>query len=102
MKRAPLTLALLSLLTLPAAAQIETTGADNPLDRRVAIHMREVALRDAVDRIAVLAGIRVSYSVESVTLDQRVSLARDNASEALLGTSDGMFATAQWITPCFR
>jgi len=55
-------------------------SGQSPLDRRVTVHMRDVALRDALDRVAALAGIRLSYSAENVPLDRRVSIARDSAT----------------------
>lgn len=80
MKTAALTLALLSLLSLPGRAQSDAPGPADPLQRRVTIHARDLALRDALDRVAVLAGIRLSYSGESVALARRVSLDHDDAT----------------------
>lgn len=59
------------------AATRDTSGS--PLDRRVTIHVRDVALREALDRIAVLADIRLSYSGDNLPLDRRVSVSRDTA-----------------------
>lgn len=59
-----------------------TTAGASPLERRVTIHVRDVALRDALDRVAVLADIRISYSGDNLPLDRRVTLARDSASVA--------------------
>jgi iron complex outermembrane receptor protein len=52
----------------------------SPLDRRITLRVRDVALRDALDRVAALAGIRLSYSAENVPLDRRVSIARDSTT----------------------
>lgn len=80
MRWAALALALLPLFASPGAAQVGTPGAADPLSRRITIRVRDVALRDALDRVAVLAGIRVSYSAETVVLDRRVSLVRDDVT----------------------
>lgn len=52
----------------------------SPLDRRVTLHVRDIALRDALDRIALTAHVRLSYSGDYLPLDRRVSIARDTAS----------------------
>jgi outer membrane receptor protein involved in Fe transport len=70
--RATLTLALVF-------TAVHTAVAQSPLDRRVTLHVRDVALRDALDRIALMAGIRVSYSGDNLPLDRRVSVDRDSA-----------------------
>lgn len=88
MTRVALLLALLFLCGSSGGAQsgaraesIEP-GHDGPLDRRISIHVRDIALRDALDRVALAAGIRVSYSGESLPLDRRVSMSRDSSSVA--------------------
>src|SRR3954470_4227903 len=74
--------ALFALLFLGAAsAEAQVTGTP-PLARRISIHVRDVALRDALDRIALLAGFRLSYSGDNIPLDRRVSLSLDTASVA--------------------
>lgn len=55
-------------------------AAQSPLDRRVTIHARDIALRDALDRVALLANIRLSYSGDNLPLDRRVSVDRDTAA----------------------
>jgi outer membrane receptor protein involved in Fe transport len=74
MRRAALILAL-SLAATDVAAQ-------SPLDRRVTIHLKDVALRDALDRVAILAGVRLSYSGDHLPLDRRVSVDRDSTPVA--------------------
>lgn len=49
------------------------------LDRRVSLHVRDVALRDALDRLALQASVRLSYSGDHLPLDRRVSANRDTA-----------------------
>jgi iron complex outermembrane receptor protein len=43
-----------------------------PLDRAITLHLRDAALRDALDRLAASAKLRFSYSAESLPLDRRV------------------------------
>lgn len=86
MSRAALLVALLGLCGPSAKAQSSArvefveSGRDGPLDRRISIHLRDIALRDALDRVAIAAGIRLSYSGEILPLDRRVSLARDTST----------------------
>jgi iron complex outermembrane receptor protein len=59
-----------------AAAQVPLSV----LDRRITVHVRDVALRDALDRVAAAGGFRLSYSNENLPLDQRVTVWRDTSS----------------------
>lgn len=43
-----------------------------PLDRRVTLHLRDLTLRDALDRLAAAASLRFSYSDELLPLDRPV------------------------------
>ena len=83
MIRAALATALLILGAVSAGAQtLDSVGpgtSQSPLDRRISLHLRDVALREALDRIAVLADMRLSYSGDNLPLDQRVSIARDTS-----------------------
>ncbi len=45
-----------------------------PLDRSVSLQARDVSLRDALDRLAAAARIRLSYASELLPLDRRVCL----------------------------
>ena len=69
MKRALLALALL----ISASAAVAQAPQDT-LARRVTLHVRDISLRDALDRIAALSGTRISYSGENLPLDRRVSV----------------------------
>jgi outer membrane receptor protein involved in Fe transport len=98
MSRAALFMALLCLGVFSAEAQTssaesprpreDTAGtrpraeSREPLQRRISIHVRDISLRDALDRVALLAGIRLSYSGENLPLDRRVSISRDTSSVA--------------------
>jgi iron complex outermembrane receptor protein len=43
-----------------------------PLDREITLVARDVSLRDAIDRVAAAARIKLSYSADLIPLDQRV------------------------------
>ena len=69
MRRAALALALLiSASAVSAQAPQDTTA------RRVTLNVRDISLRDALDRIAALSGTRISYSGDNLPLDRRVAI----------------------------
>lgn len=49
-----------------------------PLDRRVSLHVRDISLREALDRLSAGARIRLSYTSEAVPLDNRVCASFDS------------------------
>ena len=49
-----------------------------PLDRRVSLHVRDISLRDALDRLSADARIRLSYASEAIPLDSRVCASFDS------------------------
>ena len=51
-----------------------------PLDRLVTLHDHDLALRDALDRLAAAARVRLSYSAELVPLDRRVCVSYDSVA----------------------
>jgi iron complex outermembrane receptor protein len=62
-----------------------------PLDRPVSLRARELSLREALDRLAARARIRLSYSAEALPLDRRVCVQLDSvplgaALSSVLGT----------------
>jgi len=63
--------------------QVDTTQAAArwapPLDRPVTLHASDLALGDALDRVASLAKLRLSYSAEFLPLDHVVCVAVDAA-----------------------
>src|SRR5437762_4670607 len=77
-----LTIALfLASLILTAAGRAQSCSSsslltspswDAPLDRTVSLHARDISLRDALDRISSDARIRLSYTSETIPLDNRV------------------------------
>ena len=85
--RAGLTIALLVVPARHAAAQsprcsqvdtvppVPARGWAPPLDRPVSIQARDVALRDILDRLAVAAAVRLSYSPDLLPLDRRICAA---------------------------
>lgn len=81
------------------AAQTSATAFSPPLDRSVSLQARDVSLRDALDRLAASARIRLSYASELLPLDRRVCLAyREVAigealSDLLSGTTIEAVAT---------
>ncbi|NOT08771.1 MAG: TonB-dependent receptor [Gemmatimonadales bacterium] len=70
-------------LTCTAASDSAAAGTDasgSPLLRLVSFHSREISLRDALDRIAASARVRLSYSAEALPLDRRLCLAFDGTT----------------------
>ncbi|MDQ8154273.1 MAG: TonB-dependent receptor [Gemmatimonadota bacterium] len=57
-----------------------------PLERRVTLHFRDVALRDALDRLMAVARVRISYSAEQLPLDRSVRASFDTATVATVLT----------------
>src|SRR4051794_10001314 len=43
-----------------------------PLDRLISLHVRDISLRDALDRVSTESRVRLSYTTETVPLDTRV------------------------------
>jgi iron complex outermembrane recepter protein len=81
----------LLLLVAPAVARAEplcsarTDARDSrrwpaPLDRVVSLHGRDLALREALDRLATAARLRLSYSSELLELDRRVCVSYDSVA----------------------
>jgi len=65
-----------------AAGQVDTVQTSRwsaPLDRLVSLHANDLALRNALDRVATLAKLRLSYSTELLPLDHVVCVAADAA-----------------------
>lgn len=87
----------------PAASSVDSANAPRrwpaPLDRLVTLNASDLSLRDALDRIAALARLRLSYSAELLPLDRRVCAAADRAPagrvlEDLLSATGVMAVTA--------
>jgi hypothetical protein len=66
----------------PRTAHRDTSVS--PLERRASVHLRNASLREALDRVAAVADIRLSYSGDNLPLDRRVSISRDTALVAEL------------------
>jgi outer membrane receptor protein involved in Fe transport len=81
MTRSALLIALVALGAGASGAAAQAgEGAQSPLERRITVHVRDVALRDALDRIAAAGSFRLSYSSENLPLDRRVTVWRDTSS----------------------
>ncbi|MBX7118672.1 MAG: TonB-dependent receptor, partial [Gemmatimonadaceae bacterium] len=77
---------------LAAQAPPAFSAVPSPLDRRISLRLRDVALRDALDRIAVVAHLRLTYASELLPLDRPVAFAGDSVTvgEALLALLAGV------------
>lgn len=62
----------LSRATIPAEGMLRMFGA--PLDRSITVSQPEVPLRVALDRIAAVSGLRLTYSADLLPRDKRVCL----------------------------
>ena len=73
------------------AASREGRSWPAPLDRLVTLHSHDLALRDALDRLATAARLRLSYSAELLALDRRVCVSYDSiaAGAVLTDLLDG-------------
>src|SRR5258708_9322051 len=94
--RSPLTLVVAGAFAVPAAAQhpcndympvaTPAAGWSAPLDARVSLRVRDVSLRDALDRLTAASGIQLAYSADFLPVDRRVCVAVDSAPlGAILG-----------------
>jgi iron complex outermembrane receptor protein len=74
-----------------ARALAAPAGWVAPLDRIVTFHVRDISLREALDRLAAAGRVRLSYSPESLPLDRAVCLALDAVAlgEVLARLLDG-------------
>jgi iron complex outermembrane recepter protein len=50
----------------------------SPLQRRISLHVRDLALRDVLDRVAVLARVRFTYAADVLPLDRPVTYHADS------------------------
>ncbi len=68
----------------------------SPLERKIVLHLRNVSLRDALDRVAAAARFRLSYSAELLPLDRSVRASFDSTmvSAALAELLQGIAVTA--------
>ncbi|MDB4882271.1 MAG: TonB-dependent receptor plug [Gemmatimonadetes bacterium] len=53
-------------------------GWTHPLDTRVSLHVREVSLRDALDRLTAASKVQLAYSADFLPVDRRVCLSAEN------------------------
>ena len=78
-----------------ARALAVSAGWAAPLDRIVTFHVRDISLREALDRLAAAGKVRLSYSPESLPLDRAVCVTLDSVAlgEALARLLDGASVT---------
>ncbi len=67
-----------------------------PLDRRVSLHVRDISLREALDRVSADARIRLSYASEAIPLDSRVCAAFESIP---LGEALGLLLRGTPVLP---
>jgi iron complex outermembrane recepter protein len=68
-------------------APAPASGWTAPLDTRVSLHVRDVSLRDALDRLTVVSRVQLAYSADFLPVDRRVCLAAEGEPlGALLAT----------------
>ena len=72
------------------------TTWSSPLNRRVSLHTRDVSLRDALDRLAADARVRLSYTTEALPLDARVCASFDSLA---LGDALGVLLRGMPVVP---
>lgn len=53
-------------------------GWTPPLDTRVSLHVRDVSLRDALDRLTAASKVQLAYSADFLPVDRRVCLSAEN------------------------
>ena len=74
-------------------ASTPDAGWSAPLDLRISLHVRDVALRDALDHLTAISKVPLAYSVDFLPVDRRVCLSAENEplgtllATLLLGTS---------------
>ena len=52
-------------------------GWSAPLDMRVSLHVRDVSLRDALDRLTAVSKVQLAYSADFLPVDRRVCISAD-------------------------
>lgn len=67
-----------------------------PLDRAVSLRARDISLREALDRVASLAGVKLSYTTETLPLASRVCAAFDSIP---LGAALGLLLRETPVLP---
>lgn len=65
--------------SVTGAAPGSTPSWSPPLDRRIALHLQGVSLREALDHSAAAAAIRISYSADLLPLDRAECASFDSA-----------------------
>src|SRR2546423_7559754 len=76
--------------------QASNSSWSPPLDRHVSLHARDISVRDALDRISIQSGIRLSYTTEMVPLDSRICASFDSIP---LGSALGVLLRGTSVLP---
>jgi len=64
----------------PDSLPLKRASWTAPLTRTISLRAREVSLREALDRVAAGAKLRLTYSAEALALDRRVCVAFDSVA----------------------
>ena len=81
-------LAAIAVLLVPASGSAQRAcegavmasppgGWTAPLDTRFSLHAHDVSLREALDRLSAVSGVRLAYSADFLPVDRRVCVAAD-------------------------
>ena len=60
-----------------AVVAAPSAGWDAPLDTRVTLRVRDVSLRDALDRLTAVSRVRLAYSADYLPVDRRVCVSAE-------------------------
>ena len=64
----------------PSVVPIPTLDWTAPLDRRIVVHLWDVSLREALDRLSLAGRVRLSYSAELIPLSRTVRASFDSVA----------------------
>jgi len=78
------------------AARAADDPTSSPLERRIVLRLRDVSLREALDRVAAVARLRLSYSAELLPLDRSVRAVFDSTT---VGDALGELLKGVSVTP---
>ncbi|MDQ6827439.1 MAG: hypothetical protein M3081_01060, partial [Gemmatimonadota bacterium] len=66
--------------TVASGAAGDASRWGPPLDRTISLRARDISLRDALDRVAALADLRLSYVSEFLPLDRSICASFENVA----------------------
>ena len=82
--------------SVPSSEAASLTAWNSPLDRSVSLHVHDISLRDALDRLAAASNVTLSYTTENVPLDSRVCASFDSLA---LGDGLAMLLRGTSVSP---